>query len=119
MLRAFWDAAVSVDARAQKFDEKRMPLCRAGELGRLWRQGGLLNVHEEPIDITMQFESFDDFWNPFLLGQGPAGMYVRSISGDRLQGVRDAVKQRLPVTRDDKPFALSARAWAVRGTVSS
>src|SRR5689334_10171473 len=58
MLRTFWDAAVRIDPEAAKFDENRMPLCREGELSALWRRAGLENVHEQPIDITMRFESF-------------------------------------------------------------
>jgi SAM-dependent methyltransferase len=117
MLRVFWDAAASVDAAAGKHDEKHMPLCRAGELAQLWKQGGLEHVHEQPLDITMRFESFADYWDPFLLGQGPAGTYVRSIDGDRLRSLRSAVKRQLSTKTSDEPFALTARAWAVRGTV--
>ena len=73
MLRAFWDAAASVDPTAGQFDESHMPLCREGELGALWKQGGLEKVEERPLDTTMRFESFADYWDTFLLGQGPAG----------------------------------------------
>jgi len=117
MLRVFWDAAASVDAAAGKHDEKHMPLCRAGELAQLWKQGGLEHVHEQPLDITMRFESFADYWDPFLLGQGPAGAYVRSIDGDRLRNLRSAVKSQLSTKTSDEPLVLTARAWAVRGTV--
>jgi SAM-dependent methyltransferase len=117
MLRVFWDAAVSTDARAERLDEKHMPLCRAGDLADLWRRGGLENVHQEPLDITMRFGSFADYWDPFLLGQGPAGSYVRNIDHDRLQVLRDAVKRGLSISGENVPFALPARAWAVRGTV--
>src|SRR5579864_8323017 len=116
MLRAFWDAAVNIDARAKKLDEKQMPLCRAGELSQLWKRGGVQNVHEQPLDFTMRFESFADYWDPFLLGQGPAGAYVRSLDRDRLQALRTGVRQRLSVPADDTPFDLPVRAWAVRGT---
>jgi SAM-dependent methyltransferase len=117
MLRVFWDAAVSVNAQAERLDEKHMPLCRAGDLSHLWKRGGLENVQEQPLDITMQFESFADYWDPFLLGQGPAGTYVRGIDRDRLQALREAVKPRLAISGDDVPFALPARVWAVRGNV--
>ncbi len=117
MLRIFWDAAVSIDAKAEKFHEKHMPLCRGGELSQLWERGGLENVREQPLDITMRFESFADYWGPFLLGQGPAGTYVRSIGRDQLQALHDELKHRLPVSGDDAPFTLPARAWAVRGSV--
>jgi SAM-dependent methyltransferase len=117
MLRAFWDAAVSTDAGAEKLDEKHMRLCRSGELSRLWKQGGLANIHEQALEITMRFESFADFWDPFLLGQGPAGAYVRTVQGDRLRTLRDAVKRRLPVSNESTPFTLPGRVWAVRGAV--
>lgn len=117
MLRMFWDAAVCIDASAEKLDEKHMPLCRSGELSQLWKRGGLENVREQPLDITMRFESFADYWDPFLLGQGPAGTYVRSLSRDQLQALRDELTHRLPVSGEDEPFTLPARAWAVRGSV--
>jgi SAM-dependent methyltransferase len=117
MLRIFWDAAVSVDVNAEKLDEKRMPLCRLGELSQLWKQGGLENVREEPIDITLRFTSFDDYWNPFLLGQGPAGSFVRSLDRDKREALRGEVKRRLPISSEDEPFDLPARTWAVTGAV--
>jgi SAM-dependent methyltransferase len=117
MLRVFWDAAASVDTRAEKLDERHMPLCRAGELSQLWTSGSLVKVDEQPLDITLQFASFADYWEPFLLGQGPAGAYVRALDGDRLGALRNEVKRRLSVASESAPFALPARAWAVRGTV--
>ena len=119
MLRVFWDAAVTVDPTAEKFDEVHMPLCRAGELGEFWKQSGLEHVAERPLDITMRFESFADYWDPFLLGQGPAGAYLRTVDGDRRQALRGEVKRRLALRSEDAPFSLSARAWAVRGIVQN
>jgi len=117
MLRTFWDAAAEVDTRAEKLHEKHMPLCREGELSRLWREVGLEHVHDEPLDIMMRFDSFSDYWEPFLEGQGPAGAYLRTVDGDRLQTIRSAVKQQLSVSLENDAFALPARVWAVRGTV--
>jgi hypothetical protein len=117
MLRRFWDAAVHIDPGAEELDEKHMPLCRAGELSALWRKGGLENVREQPIDIMMRFESFADYWVPFLLGQGPAGSYVRRLRRDQVQALRNEVKQRLLTSAENAPFVLSGRAWAVRGII--
>jgi hypothetical protein len=108
---------MSVDAAAEKRDEKHMPLCRSGELSELWRQGGLENVHEQPLDITMQFESFADYWDAFLLGQGPAGAYVESLDRDQRQQLRAELKRRMSLSADDSPFTLASRAWSVRGNV--
>jgi hypothetical protein len=117
MLRIFWDAAVHIDPGAEKLDEKRMPLCRAGELSTLWREGGLESVREQAIDIQMWFESFADYWDPFLLGQGPAGAYVRRLERAKLEALRKEVQRRLSLPAENTPFVLPARVWAVRGAV--
>lgn len=117
MLRTFWDAAVSIDPGAGKLDEKHMPLCRAGELSDLWKQAGLENVREQPIDVSLRFRSFADYWDAFLLRQGPAGVYVSTLDPGRLQALRIEVKRRLAVSAEDQPLVLVARVWAVRGAV--
>ncbi len=117
MLRIFWDAAVSVDPHAEAIDERHMPLCRTGELSDLWRKAGLTSVDERPLDITMHFQSFADYLDPFLMGQGPAGAFTRRLDRERLQMLRDELKRRLHLTAENVAFDLPARAWAVRGTV--
>ena len=119
MLRTFWDAAVHTDPSAESLDEKHMPLCRAGELPALWKQGGLENVREQSVEIMMKFESFTDYWDPFLLGQGPAGSYVRRLERDKLQALRNAVQRLLSLSAGNTPFVLPARTWSVRGIVPS
>ena len=117
MLRVFWDAAVSIDPSAEARDEKHMPLCHAGELAKLWDQGHLKNVEERSLEITTRFENFRDYWDAFLLKQGPAGTYAASLDRNRLQALRSEVKRRLGVLTEDQTFNLPARVWAVRGTV--
>ena len=117
MLGTFWDAAVHIDPEADKLDEKHMPLCRSGELSALWRQGGLDEVREQSIDVKMRFRSFADYWDPFLLKQGPAGSYVSRLDQESLQALRNEVKRHLSVRVETTPLALGARVWAVRGTV--
>ncbi|HVW87020.1 MAG TPA: class I SAM-dependent methyltransferase [Bryobacteraceae bacterium] len=117
MLRMFWDAAVSVDPGGAKADESHMPLCRESELAELWKQSGLMEVAGRPLDITMRFGSFADYWEPFLLGQGPAGAWVRRMDAERRDDLRSAVKRRLGLQSENAAFSLAARAWAVRGVV--
>jgi ubiquinone/menaquinone biosynthesis C-methylase UbiE len=117
MLRAFWDAAAEIDPQAEKLDEKHMPLCRSGELSQLWKQGGLTNIQDKPLETEIRFASFSDYWEPFLLGQGPAGAWVRTLPENRVQALQRAVKRRLNLGSTDKSFALPARVWAVRGEV--
>jgi SAM-dependent methyltransferase len=115
MLRLLWDAAAAVDPRARLLKESHMPLCRQGELRQLWTEGGLQDVREQPLEIEPRFQSFADYWDPFLLGQGSAGAYVRSIDDERKTALRDELRARLHLSSDDLPFSLPARAWAVRG----
>jgi len=117
MLRVFWDAAVSIDPNAEARDEKHMHLCRAGELYELWNQAGFKNVEERSLEITTRFENFRDYWDAFQLKQGPAGAYVASLDHSRLQALRSEVKRRLGLSTENQTIDLSARVWAVRGTV--
>ena len=117
MLRVFWDEAVALDPAVATRDERNMPLCKPGELAALWREHGLAQVEEQPITIRMSFSSFDDYWEPFLGGQGPAGSYVASLSATRRDALRSRIRQRLVGDGADRPIALEARAWAVKGVV--
>jgi len=116
MLRVFWDAVVATDPAADSRDEKHMALCRAGELAELWKKAGLAQVEEHPLQVTLRFQSFADYWDPFLLGQGPAGAYVRQLDRPRAEKLRTEVKRRLGVRDESSGIDLEARVWAVRGT---
>jgi SAM-dependent methyltransferase len=111
MLRVFWDEAIMLDPNAAGRDERHMPLSGAGELLGLWRDHGLHDIDEAPLTIEMAFESFDDFWQPFLSGQGPAGSYAVSLRDSARNALRERLKQRLA----NGGLRLEARAWAVAG----
>jgi SAM-dependent methyltransferase len=116
MLRVFWDEAVALMPASAAKDERNMPLCRRGDLARLWREQGLQDVVEEGLTIETRFGSFDDFWTPFLEKQGPAGAYVASLSAADREALRQRLRRRLLGEGPDKAIVLRARAWAVRGT---
>ena len=117
MLRVFWDEAVAFDPVIEPRDERHLPLCKPGELGALWRLQGLEDVEEAPLEITLHFTSFDDFWTPFLLGQGPAGSYAASLPEPRRAVLEQRLRGRVLGGGPDRPFDLKARVWAVKGTV--
>lgn len=117
MLRVFWDEAVALDSTIAARDERNMPLCRQGELATLWRANGLQRVEERPISVELSFASFDDYWRPFLGGQGPAGAYAASLSEPRRAALEARLRGRLLGTRPDGPFTLRGRVWAVKGVV--
>ena len=117
MLRVFWDAAAAIEAGADRNHERHMPLCRAGDLGALWKETGLTDVEERPLEITTKFASFDDYWQPFLGGQGPAGVFVARLKSEHRTELREHIKRLLPKAAKSGAFELRARAWGVRGTV--
>jgi SAM-dependent methyltransferase len=117
MLRVFWDEAIALDPPLAARDERDMPLCKRGELAALWQARGLRDVEDRPLVIDLSFSSFDDYWEPFLGGQGPAGAYVVSLSEPRRAALKATLRDRLLTARKDGPFVLQARAWAVKGTV--
>ena len=116
LLRAFWEAAEALagdDIRA--IDERReMRFRRRGELGDLWRQAGLDRVEEGAIVVSAEYESFEDLWEPFTLGVGPAGGYAASLDRDRQEALAGEYRRRLAVPGGS--FELSARAWYAVGT---
>ncbi|HEU5299352.1 MAG TPA: methyltransferase domain-containing protein [bacterium] len=114
MIRYFWDAAVVLDPEAPKQDEARFPLCRPEALAGLFTSAGLREVEVRPIDVTTRFRDFQDYWFPFLGGQGPAPSYVAALSEERRTALRERIRARLPVAKDGS-IQLVARAWAVRG----
>ncbi len=115
LLRHFWDAAVALDPGASERDQgRRFPLCHPEPLAALFRAAGLRNVVTRAIDVPTIFRDFDDYWSPFLGGQGPAPGYVMSLTEERRAALRDHVRAGLPVVADGS-IHLIARAWAVRG----
>lgn len=117
MLRTFWDAAIALDPTLEARDEARMPLCAKGELAGLFGREGLEHVREASLEVPLRFESFDDYWAPFLLGQGPAGAYVAAQPEDRQRALEARLRERLLGAEADRPIEMRARAWAAKGTV--
>jgi len=115
LLRFFWDAAVELDPAAAPLDEgRRFPLCEPRALERLWQEAGLVEVQSASLEVTTPYRDFDDYWRPFLGGQGPAPGYVASLDQERRDALRERLRARVP-TSSDGHISLVARAWAVRG----
>jgi len=119
MTRAFWDAAVELNPDAATLDQgARFPLCRPEALTDLFTRAGLREVEVTAIDIPTQFATFDDYWHPFLGGQGPAPAYAMALDDAARATLRDRIRERMPLQADGS-ISLTARAWAIRGTVAS
>jgi SAM-dependent methyltransferase len=116
MMRHFWDAATVIDPEAAELDEgRRFQLCRPDPLADLWTVAGLDLVMVRAIEVATVFADFDDYWMPFLGGQGPAPGYVASLTDDHRRALCAELHRRLPRGKDGT-IPLTARAWAVRGT---
>lgn len=117
LMRHFWDVAIELDPAAAPLDEGvRFPMCRPEALKQLFADAGLTQVDVMSIDVPTPFEDFDDYWQPFLGGQGPAPAYTMSLSETARARLRDDLKARLPVAANGA-IRLTARAWAARAGV--
>jgi SAM-dependent methyltransferase len=115
-MRHFWDAAAEIDPAARELDEGvRFPIANSKRLWNLFLDAGLNDVTTRAIDVPTHFRNFDDFWTPFLGGQGPAPGYVMSLTEEKRAALRERLKERLPHNKDES-IHLVARALAVKGT---
>lgn len=118
LMRYFWDAAVALDPGAANMDEGvRFPQCRPDALEKLFASAGLEAFQVTAIDIPALFANFDDYWQPFLGGQGPAPAYAMSLDETARARLRDRIRESLPSAANGS-ISLTARAWAARASVA-
>ncbi len=114
-MRYFWDAVAALDPMSRAMDEgARFPICQPDALNRVFTATGLGAVSIRAIDIPTVFRDFDDYWTPFLGGQGSAPSYTMALDEQRRSALREHLRTTLPVAPDGT-IPLIARAWAVRG----
>jgi SAM-dependent methyltransferase len=115
LIRHFWNAVGALFPQAADNDEgKQFPICEPEALADLFRAAGLQAVETCVLDTPTVFADFDDFWSPFLRGQGPAGAQCVSLSDNDRERLRQHLEGALP-TNPDGTIPLIARALAVRG----
>lgn len=115
LLRYFWDAAILIDPNSRNLDEGiRFPICHADNLRSVFQQAELSEVEVTKLDIATYFKDFDDYWNPFLGGQGPAPSYLASLSKSFQAQLKKEIYNKLPIEPDGS-INLLGRAIAVMG----
>jgi SAM-dependent methyltransferase len=115
LLRRFWDVAVRLDPAVADLNEgHRFSWSGPDALAAMWTKAGLGDVRSTAITVPTVFESFDDYWRPFLGGQGPGPAYVARLDEPARGELRSALAQAL-VPEANGQIRLTARAWAVRG----
>jgi SAM-dependent methyltransferase len=110
-LGVFWNAARELDDTVE--DESELAGAREGHLAQLFRDAGLQNVEDGVLSVDVEHPSFDEWWEPFTLGVGPAGAHVAGLDANRQAQLRERCRELLP----EAPFVVTARAWAARGLV--
>jgi len=105
----FWQA--TRDLGYDAMDESGLPGAHQGHLSELFEEAGIGSVEEEAISAAVEHATFEEWWEPFTLGVGPAGAYARTLDETRLAAVRERCRELLP----DPPFTLTVYAWAARG----
>ncbi|HZF81426.1 MAG TPA: class I SAM-dependent methyltransferase [Rubrivivax sp.] len=118
MIRTYWNAATDLGLVAAGPNQgERFPICEPEALAAAFSAAGLQQVETAGIEIEMRFADFDDYWQPFLGGQGPAPAHAMSLDEPQRGQLRDLLQRRLETTTGS-PLVLKARAWAARGQVA-
>jgi SAM-dependent methyltransferase len=110
-LSPFWDAARQLDADVM--DESALAGARAGHLTELFEAAGMDDVEETSHSVSVEHPTFEDWWDPFTLGVGPAGAHAAGLDPERQAELRERCRDQFP----EPPFVLTASAWAARGLV--
>jgi hypothetical protein len=119
-MRHFWDAAAEIDPAARELDEGvRFPIANSKRLWNLFLDAGLNDVTTRAIDVPTHFRNFDDFWTPFLGGQGPAPGYgrVHPSRRARIGSQGHAMNPNLEALLDATDRAMTARRVDYLGPV--
>jgi ubiquinone/menaquinone biosynthesis C-methylase UbiE len=111
MLTSFWDAAKAVAPDAPK-GEQAARYRSEEELRGLWRDAGFGEVVSAKLEVSFTYERFEDFWQPYTAGVGPAGAFLVGLPEETREAIREEARRRM----GDGPFELRGIACAVRGT---
>jgi SAM-dependent methyltransferase len=110
-LAPFWDAVHVIDPDVE--DEALLSGAHMGHLTELFEAAGLGDVEEDSIAVDVVHPTFEEWWEPYTYGVGPAGDYVQRLDDGARARLESVASERL----GSGPFTVTATAWAARGTV--
>ncbi len=110
-LSPFWKVARMLDPGVD--DESGLAGVREGHLAELFDAAGLHDIRSAALTVEVGFSGFEEWWEPFTLGVGPAGAYVGGLDEPAQERLREACRDSLPTGA----FTVSATAWAARGVL--
>jgi SAM-dependent methyltransferase len=108
-LETYWEAARELVPELA--DESTLAGAREGHLGELFAAAGIGEIEDSSLEVRVLHPTFEDWWDPFTLGVGPAGAFAAGLDAEGLEGLRERCRSKLPAP----PFELTARTWAARG----
>jgi SAM-dependent methyltransferase len=108
-LSTFWRAAREIEPNVD--DESERAGVREGHLAELFTSAGLRDVEDTVLRVNLEHLTFDEWWEPFRLGVGPAGAFVVGLDAAGQERLRERCRELLPPA----PFVVAARAWGARG----
>ncbi|AKU17126.1 class I SAM-dependent methyltransferase [Luteipulveratus mongoliensis] len=108
-LTVIWQAAHDIDPSAS--DETGRVGVHDGDLVTVSVAAGLADVQQAELSVTVTHPDFEEWWEPYTFGVGPAGAYVASLSAEHRDALRDRCRELLP----SGSFPITAVAWSARG----
>ena len=107
-LSLYWEAVRELDPASE--GEAHLAGATEGDLTRLFEQAGMTGVDEEPLTVRVEHATFEEWWEPYTLGVGPAGSYIAGLAPEAREELREKCRALLP----EPPFTISASAWSAR-----
>ena len=111
-LAPFWGAVLDLDPDAH--DESGLAGVREGQLVQLFDAAGLHDLVSTTLTVHVALADFNDWWEPFTLGVGPAGDYVARLDERGREQLKARCAELFP---SSGPFEVAASAWTVLGRV--
>ncbi|WP_421993165.1 class I SAM-dependent methyltransferase [Roseococcus sp.] len=109
-LRLFADTAAVVLREGADWRDKHWanPIGTPGRLGAVFEAAGLRKVRERDISIRQEFDSFEDWWTPWLTGQGFVGAFASALEAPARSRLEGALR-RAWGTEGPRSFVATAR----------
>ena len=109
-LSLFWRVARELDPEAP--GEAGRAGTNAGQLTEILTAAGLRDIEEAGHAAEVEYQTFEEWWEPYTYGVGPTGAFCAQLSEERRLELREACRAALP----RPPFVITSSAWAARGT---